>query len=123
MASLRNSLRSLALCAAIGVAALAWRAGVEPPQTISISGKSVQRHEAGIWIQLAIMAISALLSYALAPKPPKPKPAALEDFEIPQAVQGAPFAMIFGECRDKSPVVAWYGALTSKPIKATGGKK
>ena len=32
------------------------------------------------------------------------------------------FAMIFGEVLDTSPVVAWFGDLTSKPIKK-GGKK
>lgn len=123
MRRLHNTLRSLALCAAIGVSVFAWRAGVEPPERIIVAGKTVVRQEAGFWVQLAILVISSLIQYALAPKPPKPKPASLEDFDIPQTEAGAPFAMFFGENLDESAVVAWYGSLSSKPIKAKGGKK
>ena len=71
--------------------------------------------------QIFWMVVNTIIQYALAPKPPRRKPASLQDFDIPQAVQGAPFAMIFGEVEDKSPVVAWFGDLSSKPIKK--GKK
>lgn len=125
---LRNSLRALSLCAAIGFALFTWRISIAPPDVyrkadgspLVINGRPVIRQKA--WVsQLVWLVVSALINYALAAKPPKPKPAAIDDFDIPQAVQGAPFAMIFGEVEDKSPVVAWYGDLTSKPIKK--GKK
>ena len=74
-----------------------------------------------MWVQLILLVVSYIVSAALAPKPPKPKSAALEDFDMPQAVQGAPFAMIFGEVLDESPTVAWFGELTPRPIKK--GKK
>ena len=128
MRSLTNSLRALALSAAIGIAAFAWQAGAQPPAVVLnadgtpllFNGKPVHR-ERTFWWDLAILVVSSLSQYALAPKPPKPKPAALEDFDMPQAVQGAPFAMIFGEVLDESPTVAWFGELTPRPIKK--GKK
>lgn len=128
MRSLTNTLRALALSAAIGIAMLAWQAGHAPPRLVlnadgsvmTFNGKPVARHGA-FWVNLAILVISSLIQYALAPKPPKPKPAALEDFDIPQAQMGPPFAMIFGEVLDEAPTVGWYGALTNKPIKK--GKK
>lgn len=130
MRRLHNTLRSLALCAAIGVAVLTWRISVAPPhvltdahgQPVLYKGKPVVQQRA-FWAQLALLVISSLIQYALAPKPPKPKPASLEDFDIPQTEAGAPFAMFFGENLDESAVVAWYGSLSSKPIKAKGGKK
>ena len=108
---------------------LTWGLGVQvnaeqfhrPGSSSGVRDGHQRVHAGELFTQLAILVVSALIQYALAPKPPKPKPAALEDFDIPQAVQGAPFAMIFGEVLDESPTVAWYGALTSKPIKK--GKK
>ena len=107
------------------MACQAWNAPAEVIRAVDgrpllINGRPVYREKA--WIaQLVWMVVSAIINYALSPKPPKPKPASIDDFDMPQAVQGAPFAMIFGEVEDKSPVVGWYGDLTSKPIKK--GKK
>lgn len=72
---------------------------------------------------LIVLVVSSLISYALAPKPPKPKPAALEDFDIPVAEQGRPVPVIFGTVLVKGPNVLWYGDLRSTAIKAKGGKK
>ncbi len=73
--------------------------------------------------QLLLLVVSYFVSAALAPKPPKPKPAALEDFDIPVAEQGRPVPVIFGTVLLTGPNVLWYGALRTTAIKEKGGKK
>jgi uncharacterized membrane protein len=75
------------------------------------------------WVQLVIMIVSALISYALAPKPPQPKPASLTDFDAPTAEEGRPIPVVFGTVWIKGPNVLWYGDLRSVPIRKKGGKK
>lgn len=63
------------------------------------------------------------MSAALAPKPPRPKPAALDDFDVPVAEEGRPVPVVFGTVTLTGANVLWYGDLRSDPIKAKGGKK
>ena len=74
-------------------------------------------------VQLAILIVSAYVSAALAPKPPKPKPAALTDFEVPTAEEGRPIPVVFGTVWVTGPNVIWYGDLSSTPIKSKSSKK
>lgn len=76
-----------------------------------------------IWWNVIIMIVSAVLSYALAPKPPTPKPPALEDFDAPTAEDGRAIMMIFGDVYVDDPNLISYGDLRTVPIKAKGGKK
>jgi hypothetical protein len=76
-----------------------------------------------ILIQIAIMVIASLLSAALAPRPPAPKPAALEDFDVPTADEGRPIPVVFGTVTVTGPNVLWYGDLGSTAITKKGGKK
>lgn len=76
-----------------------------------------------IWVQIAIMIVSAIISYALAPKPPTPKPASLGDIEAPTAEEGRPIPVVFGEVWCKDPNVLWYGDLGNEPIRKKSGKK
>lgn len=73
--------------------------------------------------QLVLLVISYFVSAALAPKPPKPKPAALEDFDIPVAEQGRPVPVVFGTVLITGPNVLWYGDLRTTAITEKGGKK
>ena len=73
--------------------------------------------------QLALLVVSYFISAALAPKPPQPKSAALEDFDIPLAEQGRPIPVVFGTMLITGPNVLWYGDLRTTPIKSEGGKK
>lgn len=57
------------------------------------------------------------VSYALQPRPPKPKPAALEDFDVPTAEENRPIPVVFGTVKLTGPNVLWYGDLGSSPIK------
>lgn len=75
------------------------------------------------FLYIAVLIVSAFISAALAPKPPKPKPAALSDFDIPTADEGRPIPVIFGTNIVTGPNVIWYGDLSTRPIKAKGGKK
>ena len=72
---------------------------------------------------LIILAASLILSYALAPKPPQPKPPTIDDIEAPTAEQGRAIPVIFGEVWVTSPNVVWFGALRTEPIRKKGGKK
>lgn len=125
-AYLHNLKRTLALAASIAITAAFFSvAGDAPARYITVDGKQYQQQRAELTLlaQLAIMVVSALLSYALAPKPPRPKPAGLAEFDIPQSKEGQPFSWIFGECYVPDATVAYWGNLTNTPIKAKGGKK
>ena len=75
------------------------------------------------WVQLIVLAVSYIVSAALAPKPPVPKPAAMEDFDIPVAEQGRPVPVVFGTVLITGANILWYGDLRTTPIKSSGGKK
>lgn len=66
---------------------------------------------------IVLLVISAVITMATAPKPAKPKPAALEDFDFPQVDEGTPQAVVFGDCWIEDWTVLWYGNLSAQPIK------
>lgn len=72
---------------------------------------------------IAVLLVATFVSYALAPKPPKPKPASLSDFDIPTAEEGRPIPVVFGTILVTGPNVLWYGDLRTKAIKSSSGKK
>lgn len=72
---------------------------------------------------IAVLLIASYVAYALAPKPPKPKPASLSDFDIPTAEEGRPLPMIFGTHLVRGPNVIWYGDLGTEAIKSKTSKK
>ena len=74
-------------------------------------------------IQIAIMLVSAYVSWALAPKPPAPKPASLDDFDVPKAEEGTPIGVVFGNVIIKAPTLVWWGDLSTEKIKTKSGKK
>lgn len=73
--------------------------------------------------QLIIMIVASYVSAALAPKPPKPKPASLTDFDVPTAEEGRPIPVVFGTVWVTGPNVIDWGDLSARPIKSSGGKK
>lgn len=75
------------------------------------------------FLYIAVLIVSAFITAALAPKPPKPKPAALSDFDIPTADEGRPIPVIFGTNIVTGSNVIWYGDLSTRPIKSKSGKK
>lgn len=77
----------------------------------------------GLEYVLYALAASFLMSLLMAPKTIVPKPAAFEDFEFPQADEGSPQAVYFGECWSTSWMVLAAGDYRSVPIRKKGGKK
>lgn len=75
------------------------------------------------FVQLAVFIVTSLISAALAPKPPTPKPAALSDVDAPTAEEGRPIPVVFGVVLMTGPNVVWYGDLVADPIRKKGGKK
>ncbi len=75
------------------------------------------------WVRLAILVVSMIVSNAMRPKPPQPKPAALKDFQFPVAKPGTPIIEVFGDAWITGSNVAWFGDLDVTPIKTSGGKK
>ena len=76
------------------------------------------------WAQLIVWIVTALVQYALTPKPPKPQAAELKDFDAPTAEEGRAIPWCFGEGWLTGYNVLWYGDLATIAIKkSSGGKK
>lgn len=73
------------------------------------------------WEYIVILLVSTLISVALAPKPAKPTPATLEDFEFPTAEEGTPQIIVFGDVWIDGWQVLAFGNLRTEPIR--GDKK
>ncbi|MCO1336697.1 hypothetical protein MO867_20430 [Microbulbifer sp. OS29] len=74
-------------------------------------------------IQIAVMIVAAYVSAALN-KPPKPKPAALTDWDFPTPDEGTRRAIIFGDCWMSSWMVLGVGNYRTRQLKLdSGGKK
>jgi hypothetical protein len=74
-------------------------------------------------VNLVILIVASFVAAALAPKPPRPKPASLEDFDVPTAEEGRPIPVVFGTVEITGSNVLWYGDLKSEEIRESGGKK
>ena len=75
-----------------------------------------------IW-QIVIMIASYYISAAMAPKQRPPKPAAFEDFDFPQADEGTPQMIVFGDVWLKDWMVIGLGNYKTEAIRKSGGKK
>lgn len=73
-------------------------------------------------VYLIVMIISAVVSYAMRPKPVLPDAAKLDDFDVPTAEEGRPIPVIFGTVWLGAPNVIWYGDLATSAIKKKAGK-
>lgn len=74
-------------------------------------------------VQLAILVVAMILSYALAPKPETQPPPAFDDFDWPQVDEGTPQAVFFGDCWTADWMVLAVGDYRTEPVKSDGGKK
>ncbi len=70
-----------------------------------------------------LMIASVLISVALAPKVQAPPPAAFEDIDFPQADEGTPQAVFFGDCWTDDWLVITVGNYRTEAIPGKGGKK
>lgn len=72
---------------------------------------------------IIVLVLAAVLTVALMPKPPVPKPAELTDFQAPTAEEGRPIPVVFGTVKVTGANVIWYGDLYTQAIRKSGGKK
>lgn len=75
---------------------------------------------------LALAFLMLVVSYVIQSflvKVPKQKPAALEEWEFPQADDGTPQAVFFGDNWTEGPQVLWYGNYRTIKIKSGGKSK
>lgn len=75
-----------------------------------------------MWVQLAIMVASMAISYLNQPKAQTPKPASLADFDLPQADEGTPQCVFFGDCWTPDWVALSHGNFRTSKIKTKSGK-
>jgi hypothetical protein len=73
-------------------------------------------------VQVVIAIVAAVISYATQPKPVKPKPASLEDFDLPTPDEGTPQRVLFGERRCQQWMLTYWGNLRADAIKTKSGK-
>lgn len=89
-------------------------------RTQVVDGVEVQLAWINFLIQLAIMIVSALISYALAPKP---KDAEVAKANVPVAEEGKGIERVYGTVWFDDPFMLGFKQLGTIPIKAKGGKK
>ncbi len=75
-----------------------------------------------LWAWALVTLVASYALTALTIKTPKVKPAALEDFDVPQIDEGTPHAVVFGDVWLDGWQVLWYGDYSTTKIKSTGGK-
>lgn len=74
------------------------------------------------WFLPLLLFVASYVIQALLVKSSSQRPATLEDFDFPQADEGTPQAVVFGDTWSEGWFVAWYGNLRTQKIEA-GGKK
>lgn len=73
-------------------------------------------------IAVAVLVLTYVIQSFLTPKPEKPKPAALDEWDFPQMEDGTPQTVLFGDGWLEGPMVCHYGNYRTKKIKADSGK-
>lgn len=76
-----------------------------------------------MWIQVAILVASYILSAALAPKPKAPKPTAFEDIDFPLCEEGESKGAVFGQRWSEDWFVLTVGNYRTEAIRTKGSKK
>ena len=75
------------------------------------------------WYTIIYLIVSAVITYALTPKAQSPTPEKFEDIKFPQAKDGTPQCVIFGDCWSSDWTVLAYGNYRTQEIHSDSGKK
>jgi len=76
-----------------------------------------------MWLQIGLAVLSALVLYFFREKQEGPRPATLDDFNVPKTTEGEEIGKIYGTVWITDPQVVWYGDFTAEDVKSSGGKK
>lgn len=77
----------------------------------------------GIWEAIFLLVLSVAITTAFAPKVQAQKPAAFDEFDFPQADEGTPQCVFFGECWTGDWMVLDVGDYRTSAIKKKSGAK
>lgn len=72
---------------------------------------------------IVMLVASYVISASMMPKQKVQPPAALSEFDFPQANEDTPQAVIFGDCWSNDWTVLALGSYRSTAIRSSGGKK
>lgn len=72
------------------------------------------------WALVFLVASTAI--QALLVKPQNAAASSISDFDFPQADEGTPQAVFFGDCWTEGWFVLWYGNYRTTKIKSKGKK-
>lgn len=79
-----------------------------------------------MWVQIAILVVSLIVTTMLMPdtKAAQRSPEKLKDINFPQADEGTPIAVVFGDCWSADWTILSIGNYRTQPIEKTqeGGK-
>ncbi len=113
--------RAFALVAAVLlVSASVTFVAIDASRPLQVGGLDVALGWVNFVWQLVAMIASALISYALRPKPKEPE---VVKANIPVAEDGKGIEIVFGEVWIEDPFILGFKQLGQIPIKAKGGKK
>lgn len=74
-------------------------------------------------VAILLLVASWVIGAATAPKPQQQKPTAFEDIDFPQAEEGTPQNVIFGDTWSGDWTVLAVGNYRTEPIKSSGQSK
>ncbi len=77
----------------------------------------------GGWEWLVYLVISTIITYSLMPEVQPRQPEAFDDIQFPQADEGTPQCVIFGDCWSEDWTVLAVGNYRTEEIRGDGGKK
>lgn len=76
-----------------------------------------------MWWQVALWAVSLVVSILTRPKPKVPPPPTFEDLKIPNSEEGHEIPVIFGSPIVKAAFIANYGGHRTRSIRTRQRKK
>lgn len=77
----------------------------------------------GLETAIYLLIASVIINIALTPKQQPPQPTAFEDVDFPQANEGTPQAVVFGDCWTGEWMVLAVGNYSVEAVHGGGGKK
>lgn len=75
-----------------------------------------------MWNYVIMLVVSVAVSFLARPKTTSPKPAAIDDFDMPVANEGTEQEVIFGDCWTGNWMVLSYGNLRTSKVTTKSGK-